>query len=63
MSRMQRKALKLRVRQNVKIRKTELRKLAGIASRFHFKSDRLFKVAYSNLRKEIRFYTRLAKHI
>lgn len=63
MNRVQKKALKLRVRSGLKARKVELKKLIGASSRFHFKSDRAYKVACSSLKKEIRFYSRLWKRI
>ena len=59
----QKKALRQRVRTNLQIRKGELKKLVGAGSRFHFRTDRAYKVALSNLRKEIRFYQRLCKKI
>jgi len=63
MSRVQRKALKQRVRSNLKFRKAELKRITGAASRHHFKRDRYYKAATSELRKEIRFYARLSKRI
>ena len=49
----------MRVRANIRFRKTELRKLSGLGYRFHFRSNRFFKQAVSNLKKEIRLYNRL----
>ncbi len=54
MTRVQKNALKTRVRSNLKFQKKELRKMASVASRQHLRSNRLFKAAFSNIRKEIR---------
>ena len=59
MTSIQKKALKRRMLFNVRLRKLELRKLEGTGSRFHFRSNRFFKQALSNLKKEIRLYNRL----
>lgn len=59
MTRVQRRAFKQRVRTNIQWRKQELRKLEGFGSRYHFRSNRFFKQAVKNLRKEIRLYNRL----
>jgi hypothetical protein len=59
----QKKILRQRVRTNVSIRKQELKKLLGAGTRFHLRADRLFKVACSNLKKEIRLYQRLGSKI
>lgn len=59
MTRSQKKALKLRVRSNISWRKMELRKLVGAGQRYHFRANRFFKQAVSNLKREIRLYNRL----
>ncbi len=59
MNRIQKGALKARLRSNLKFQKKELRKLASVGSRMHLRSDRLFKTAFSNIRKEIRLFRRL----
>lgn len=63
MTKIQKKAFRMRVRTNLKLRKSELKKLVGIGARFHFRSDRVYKVACSNLKKEIRWYQRLGRKI
>ena len=63
MTLIQKRALKKAVRTNVSWRKHELRKLEGIASRYHFRANRFFKQAVGNLRKEIRLYNRLGSGI
>jgi len=63
MNPIQKRALKRRFRSGVKMRKVELRKLTGAASRFHFKGNRFFKSALSNVKKEIRLYNRLGLKI
>lgn len=59
MTRIQKRALKQRVRTSLHWRKQELRKLAGLGSRYHFRANRFFKQAVSNLKKEIRLFNRL----
>jgi len=59
MTRIQKKALKQRVRSNLKFHKEEYKKLVSLGSRYHLKRDRIFKVAFSNIRKEIRLFRRL----
>ena len=59
----QRRVLKRRFRTNVRFRKAELKRLTGVASRFHMKKDRCYKAALSNIKKEIRFYNRLGLRV
>lgn len=63
MTPVQKRALKKAVRTNVSWRKQSLRKLEGIASRYHFRTNRFFKQAVGNLKKEIRLYNRLGSGI
>jgi len=63
MTPVQKRALKQAVRTNLKWRKQELRKLEGIGTRFHFRTNRFFKQAVGNLKKEIRLYNRLGHGI
>ena len=63
MTRVQKKALKARVRTNLKFQKKELRKLSALGTRYHIRRDRFFKSAVSALKKEIRFYQRLNRKI
>jgi len=63
MTRVQKKALKQRVRSNIAWRKQELRKLVGTGGRYHFRTNRFFKQAVANLKKEIRLYNRLSHGI
>lgn len=63
MTRVQKKALKQRVRSCIRWRKQELRQLVGLGSRYHFRTNRFFKLAMSNLKKEIRLYNRLGSAI
>ena len=63
MTRVQKRALKQRVRTNIQWRKMELRKLEGLGSRFHFRTNRFFKQALGNLKREIRLYNRLGHGI
>ena len=59
MTRVQKKALKQRVRSIIHWQKSELRKLVGVGGRYHFRANRFFKQAVTNLKKEIRLYNRL----
>ena len=59
MTQAQKHALKARVRNNLKFQKKELRKLEVVGSRMHLRRDRLFKAAFSNVRKEIRLFRRI----
>ena len=59
----QRRALKKRFRTNVRIRKQELKKLSGVASRFHIKRNPYFRKAVSCIKKEIRLYNRLGSKV
>lgn len=59
MTRVQKRALKQRVRSNIQWRKLELRKLEGVGTRYHFRHNRFFRQAVTNLKKEIRLYNRL----
>ena len=59
MTAVQKRAFKQLVRTNIKWRKQELRKLAVAGSRYHFRTNRFFKQAVGNLKKEIRLYNRL----
>lgn len=63
MTTIQKRALKKAVRTNVHWRRQELRKLDGIASRYHFRTNRFFKQAVGNLKREIRLYNRLGSGI
>jgi hypothetical protein len=63
MTRVQKRALKQRVRTNIHWRKQELRKLEGLGTRYHFRSNRFFKQAVGNLKKEIRLFNRLGSGI
>lgn len=63
MTQVQRNALKTRVRSSLKFHKKELRKLTSVGSRLHLRSDRLFKVAFGNIKKEIRLFQRLRSKI
>ena len=59
MTRIQRNALKVRVSKNLKFQKKEYRKLQSLSSRLHLRHDRLFKAAFSNVRKEIRLFRKI----
>lgn len=59
MTPVQKKTLKRLVRSNIKWRKHELRKMEGFGNRLHFRTNRFFKQAVGNLKKEIRLYNRL----
>lgn len=59
MTKSQKSALKVRVRTNLKFQKKELRKLQAIGSRLHLRRDRIFKVAFTNVRKEVRLFQRI----
>lgn len=63
MTRGQRRVLKQRVRTNIQWRKQELRKLVGLGTRYHFRTNQYFKQAVSNLKKEIRLFNRLSHGI
>lgn len=63
MTRVQKKALKQRVHTNIQWRRQELRKLEGVGSRYHFRTNKFFKRAVGNLKKEIRLYNRLGSGI
>ena len=63
MTSIQKKTLKQRMRSNVQWRKQELRKLEGASYRLHFRGNRFFKQALSNLKKEIRLYNRLGSGV
>jgi len=63
MSTTQRKALKKSFRTNVKLRRVQLKRLTGIASRFHVKGNRYYRKAVSSIKKEIRFYNRLGLNV
>lgn len=63
MTPIQRRTLKQEVGLNLRWRKHELRKLKGLGVRFHFRTNRYFKQAVGNLRKEIRLYNRLSSGI
>lgn len=59
MTKVQKSALKARVRNNLRFQKQEYKKLQSVASRLHLRRDRLFKAAFSNIRKEIRLFRRI----
>ena len=63
MNKVQKKALKARVKQNLKFQKNEYKKLKSIASRLGMRSDKLFKTAFSQVRKDITLYKRINKKI
>ena len=63
MTSIQKKALKVRVRTNLKFQKNELKKLNYLGSRYHMKRDRWFKAAFSNVRKEVRTFKRINSHL
>ena len=63
MTRVQKNALKARVRKNLKFQKKELRNLKSVGSRLHLRSDRLFKAAFSNIRKEIRLFQKISNKL
>lgn len=63
MTRVQKRAFKQRVRTNIHWRRMELRKLVGLGARYHFRSNKFFKQAVGNLKKEIRLYNRLGSGI
>lgn len=63
MTRTQRSVLKNRVRSNLKFQKKEYRRLASIGSRWHLRGDRLFKAAFSAIRKNIRLYRSLSSKL
>ncbi len=59
MTRIQKSALKTRLRTNLKFHKKELRKLVSMGSRLHLRSDRYFKAAFFDVKKGIRLFQRL----
>jgi hypothetical protein len=59
MTKIQKNALKARVRKNLKFQKSELKKLSVVGSRYHLKRDRWFKAAFTNIRKEVRLFRRI----
>ena len=59
MTKIQKKVLKARVSQGLRFRKQELKKLNSIGSRLHMRHDRLFKTAFTNVRKEVRLFKRI----
>lgn len=63
MSTGQKRALRRRFRSNVRFRKAELKRLTGVASRFHIRGNRAYKAALSNIKKEIRLYNRLGSWV
>jgi hypothetical protein len=63
MTTVQKRAFKRHVRMNIKWRRQELRKLAQAGNRYHFLTNRFFKQAVGNLKKEIRLYNRLGSGI
>ncbi len=63
MTRLQRKALKLRLRSNLHFQKNEIKKWSWMASHLHLKRDRYFKTAFTNLKKEYRLFQRLNSKI
>jgi len=63
MTRTQRKALRTRVVSNLKFQRKEFKKLNSLGSRYHLKQDRVFKVAFSTIKKDIRLYRRLNSRI
>ena len=63
MTRVQKSALKQRVRQNLKFYQQELKKFNTVASRHKIKREPLFQAAIGNVRKEITFFKRLSKKL
>lgn len=57
------KVLKAHLRKNLKFAKIEFRKMNALGSRYHIRRDRVFKAAVSNIRKEIRLFSRLNKKL
>ena len=63
MTRLQRRALKVRLKSNVQFQKNELRKWEWMGSHLHMRRDRYFKTAFNNLKKELRLFQRLNARI
>ena len=63
MKRTVKKALKARVKNSLKHAKREFKMLNALGSRYHLRRDRVFKAAFSNIRKEIRLFARLNKKL
>jgi hypothetical protein len=63
MTYLQKRALKRQVRNNVKYYKKQIKQWAKMGSTLHLRTDRIFKVGFNNIRKELRLFVRLNNKI
>lgn len=59
----QKKVLKARLRCKLRFSKNELKKWKKMGSSLHMRGDKIFKVGFSNIRKEVRLFQRLNSKI